>query len=199
MDLKDQSIIIFGPSPGIPNNTELYEDEKKRLRSVSKSPIFLPKGYKLCLYEAYPTLLTQEQIFSDQYNQLKSLQPAWSHAQIFQECTKLVSPVINLDGSENIPPHSTGGAIDVYLLDLNGRAVDMGIHPKDWMQDLDGTMSQTDSMKVSLKAQRHRAIMSKALSEVGFINYPTEYWHWSFGDRYWAYHTRNPKAIYGSL
>jgi hypothetical protein len=22
----------------------------------------------------------------------------------------------------------------------------------------------------------------------GFVNYPTEWWHFSYGDRYWAYH-----------
>jgi zinc D-Ala-D-Ala dipeptidase len=77
--------------------------------------------------------------------------------------------------------------------------MDMGIHPKDWMQDLDGAISQTNSNKISKKARQHRRIMSKALSSVGFINYPTEYWHWSFGDRYWAYHTKTPTAFYDSI
>ena len=199
MDLKDQSILVFGPSPEIPNNTDYTKMRKGVYDRLVKAQALLPKGYKFCLYEAYRSLTTQEKIFSDQYKQLKSLHPTWPHEQIFKESTKLVSPVINLDGSKNIPPHSTGGAIDVYLLGLDDQPVDMGIHPKDWMQDLDGKTSQTDSPKISSKAQRHRAIMSKALSAVGFINYPTEYWHWSFGDLYWAYHTKNPTAIYGGL
>jgi hypothetical protein len=29
------------------------------------------------------------------------------------------------------------------------------------------------------------------------INYPTEWWHYSYGDRYWAYHQNQPHAIYG--
>ena len=32
--------------------------------------------------------------------------------------------------------------------------------------------------------------MSRALSTAGFVNYPTEYWHWSYGDRYWAFAKR---------
>jgi len=32
----------------------------------------------------------------------------------------------------------------------------------------------------------------------GFINYPTEWWHFSYGDRYWAYHQQASYAIYGS-
>ncbi|NUT29743.1 MAG: dipeptidase, partial [Streptomyces sp.] len=29
------------------------------------------------------------------------------------------------------------------------------------------------------------------------INYGTEWWHWSYGDRYWALQTRQPAALYG--
>ena len=41
--------------------------------------------------------------------------------------------------------------------------------------------------------------MSEALSSVGFINYPTEYWHWSYGDRYWAHQAGQVSAIYGRV
>jgi D-alanyl-D-alanine dipeptidase len=29
------------------------------------------------------------------------------------------------------------------------------------------------------------------------VNYPTEWWHWSFGDRYWAYATGAGRSHYG--
>jgi len=29
------------------------------------------------------------------------------------------------------------------------------------------------------------------------VNYPTEWWHWSYGDRYWAFVTGAPHALYG--
>jgi D-alanyl-D-alanine dipeptidase len=41
--------------------------------------------------------------------------------------------------------------------------------------------------------------MSSALTKVGFVNYPGEYWHWSYGDRYWAYHVGAKEAIYGTV
>ena len=77
--------------------------------------------------------------------------------------------------------------------------IDMGIKTKDWMKDLDGSLSQTNSTKISKDAQKYRLIMNRALQEVGFINYPTEYWHWSYGDRYWAYHAGNKFALYDSV
>ncbi len=130
---------------------------------------------------------------------MQNLYPEWSHDQIFEETTKLVSPVINRDGTPNVPPHSTGGAVDVYLIHETGQLVDMGIEVKDWMEDKDGALSQTDSHHISAKAQLYRNIMSKALSSVGFINYATEYWHWSYGDRYWAHLTGQSHAIYGTV
>jgi beta-lactamase class D len=45
----------------------------------------------------------------------------------------------------------------------------------------------------------NRHIMGTALQAAGFINYEREYWHWSYGDRRWAYYTHSPHAIYGSI
>ena len=75
----------------------------------------------------------------------------------------------------------------------------MGIHPKDWMQDTDGSLSLTNSQKISAEARHYRQIMNSALMSAGFVNYPTEYWHWSYGDRYWAYHQGQSTAIYGVI
>jgi D-alanyl-D-alanine dipeptidase len=35
------------------------------------------------------------------------------------------------------------------------------------------------------------------MSTAGFLNYPTEWWHFSYGDRYWALDTGEQTAIYG--
>ena len=51
----------------------------------------------------------------------------------------------------------------------------------------------------SVIARQNRDIMSSALTKVGFVNYPGEYWHWSYGDRYWAYHAREKEALYGTI
>lgn len=64
---------------------------------------------------------------------------------------------------------------------------------------LDGALSVTNSTKISIEAQENRKIMNAVLSKVGFVNYATEYWHWSYGDRYWAYYKDEPYALYGSV
>lgn len=72
----------------------------------------------------------------------------------------------------------------------------MGITMDDTYKDLTGVYCKTNSRVISEKARTYRQIMAKALGAVGFVNYPTEYWHWSYGDRYWAYQTQHPYAFY---
>lgn len=52
---------------------------------------------------------------------------------------RLISPVVSQDGSHNIPPHSTGGAIDIYLVDA---------------QDNDGSVSLIGAKTISPEAQK---------------------------------------------
>jgi zinc D-Ala-D-Ala dipeptidase len=198
IDLKNQQAIAYGPSPEIPNNTDYTQLRETVYNKLIKAQNLLPKGLHFCIYEGYRSLQLQKKLFDERYARVKAKHPGWSQSQLFEETTKLVSPVVNLDGSNNIPPHSTGGAIDVYLVDDQSNAVDMGIHPKDWMQDLNSSLSLTNSQVISEDAKTYRRIMTNALLAVGFVNYPTEYWHWSYGDRYWAYHQHKPHAIYNS-
>jgi D-alanyl-D-alanine dipeptidase len=199
IDLSQQTTIQYGPSPEIPNNTNYYYLRQTVYEKLKEANAQLPKGMHFCLYEGFRSLELQKKLFKEQYSKVKARHADWSLSEIFNETTKLVSPVVNPDGSKNIPPHSTGAAIDVYLVDDQGKPFDMGIHPKDWMQDKDGILSLTNSTSISTEAKTNREIMSGVLAKVGFVNYPTEYWHWSYGDKYWAYIKNQPAALYGSL
>lgn len=199
IDLINQTAIIFGPSPEIQNNTDYTKMRKIVYEKLIKAQELLPNDLRFCLYEGYRSISLQEKLFSEYYNAMQKKQPLWKHEQIFQETTRLISPVLNLDGSCNVPPHSTGAAIDVYLINIEGKPVDMGILVADWMKDLDGSISVMNSEKISEEAKMNRRIMSNALNTVGFVNYPTEYWHWSYGDRYWAFANKKHNAIYGSV
>jgi zinc D-Ala-D-Ala dipeptidase len=198
VDLREHPGIVFGQSPEIPDNTDYTKVRKTVYEKILQAQKLLPPGLHFCLFEGYRSLSTQKMIFDNRFAKIKRLHPDWTDSQIFLESTRLVSPVAHLDGSKNIPPHSTGGAFDIYLLDAKGNPIEMGIHPRDWMLDNDGSISLTASTKISPTAQANRKIMSAALAAVGFANYTSEYWHWSYGDRYWAYQKGKAAAIYDS-
>ena len=199
IDLVNQKDISYGPPPLLPDNTNYTKIRKTIYEKLKQAQAMLPDGLKFRLYEGYRSLELQQQIFQDRYASLQKEHPKLTHKEIFIESTKFVSPVTNLDGSKNIPPHSTGAAIDVYLIDKEGKVVDMGIHLDDVYTDLKGIYCKTDSQVISAKAKNYRKIMGRALQAVGFVNYPTEYWHWSYGDRYWAFQTHQKFAIYNTV
>lgn len=196
IDIKNNDEIAIGPSPEIPNNTDYTKMRSDVYQRLLAAQQLLPSHLRFCLYEGFRSMALQKNLFDERYSQLQQLHRHWSHEHLFNETTKLISPVINLDGSPNIPPHATGAAIDVYLVDKQGQAVDMGIHPEDWQSDIEVKRSPTHSTLISSEAQHHRHVMSHALLLAGFVNYPTEYWHWSYGDRYWAHISGKPQACY---
>ena len=203
IDLKNQSIIAVNlPDKTKPNyyiNNNYTKIRKTVYEMLIKAQLLLPENLKFCLDEGYRSLSIQEQLFKKCYLQQQILYTDWSSDSIFKETTKFVSPIINLDCSSNVPPHSTGAAIDVHLIDDNQQALDMGMPLEENFNKQYELFAQTDSQKISVIAQKNRKIMSNALLKAGFVNYPTEYWHWSYGDRYWAYHKRFSHAIYGQL
>lgn len=199
IDLITQKEIAYGPPVLLANNTHYTKMRKSVYDKLKQAQDMLPNGLKFCLYEGYRSLELQQAIFQERYDNLQKVNPQLTHEALFIESTKFASPVINIDGSKNIPPHSTGGAIDVYLIDTEGNAVDMGIHLDDTYHDLTGKYCHTHSQAISVTAKEYRKIMSKVLQTVGFVNYPTEYWHWSYGDRYWAHQLNHAYAIYGSI
>lgn len=199
VDLRDQSEILFGSPPERPDNSCYTKVRKSVYERLCEAQKLLPDGMRICLYEGWRSLALQDELFRAMHVNNKIIHPEMTEAELFKETTKLVSPVKLLDGSPNIPPHSTGGAVDVYLVSSDGKSLDMGMKVDQWMQDKNGLLSQTNSDFISEEAHKNRSCMSMALSKAGFVNYPYEYWHWSYGDRFWAYHKKMSAAIYGSV
>ncbi|MEV6266614.1 M15 family metallopeptidase [Kribbella sp. NPDC051936] len=50
---------------------------------------------------------------------------------------------------------------------------------------------------ISREARTNRSLLADVLTASGLVNYSSEWWHWSFGDRYWAFVEDRPNALYG--
>ncbi len=47
--------------------------------------------------------------------------------------------------------------------------------------------------------RKNREIMFRALAKAGLSNYPKEFWHWSYGDVWWAKRLGKEFAMYGVI
>lgn len=101
-----------------------------------------------------------------------------------------------------LPPHSTGGAVDLTLRSRrNKQTLEMGS-----MFDDCATVSNLEyiesvapgSASLTLhEALANRRFLHHAFRRAGFAYHPYEWWHFSFGDPMWAICNRSPNALYG--
>jgi D-alanyl-D-alanine dipeptidase len=82
------------------------------------------------------------------------------------------------------PPHSTGAAVDITLVDAMGQIIDMGSaidelsvrsHP-DYYAD-----------QPELPYDDNRKLLRDAMYSAGFRRHPGEWWHFCLGDQMWAW------------
>ncbi|MFF3420688.1 M15 family metallopeptidase [Streptomyces sp. NPDC002698] len=161
------------------------------LTRLQQAQALLPDGVKLLFVEGYRPPSLQRRYFEEYSAELARAHPDWRAAELREAASRFVSP-------PEIAPHSAGAAVDVTLIDDQGRELDMGTRVNASPEESDGAC-YTDAPDLSARARMNRAALGGALSTAGFINYGTEWWHWSFGDRYWALQTGQPAALYGPV
>lgn len=156
-----------------------------------KAKDHLPTGYNFIIYEAYRPLASQITLWNEIIEKEKIKNPDMSvdSEDFIALCDKFVANPYR-QGSG----HQSGAAIDVSLIDDNGVEYDMGGQ----VRGFENT-AEFDCPDISKEAEKNRKILNNALSEVGFVNYPSEWWHYSFGDRLWAKLTGSKIAIFGKI
>ena len=91
------------------------------------------------------------------------------------------------DRPETPPPHSTGAAIDLTLVDSSGTPVAMGsaideVSPRSFPN----YYSRSDHPQAEL-FDHHRQLLNHVMTAAGFRRHPQEWWHFSLGDQLWAW------------
>lgn len=151
----------------------------------------LPSGFRLLIVEGYRPPSLQREYFEEYKDELRVKYPHWTEERFHVEASKYVSP-------PEVAPHGTGGAVDLTLCTAEGTELDLGTQVND-SPESSGNRCFTASEDVAADARRNREVLAGVLTEVGMVNYPTEWWHWSFGDRYWAFSTKSESTRYGAV
>jgi len=151
----------------------------------------LPPGIGLRVLEGHRSVSDQRRIVDWYAAQVRDAHPAADAAEVERLTSRFVSPVA-------VAPHVAGAAVDLTLVDACGDELDLGTAVDATPEQSDGRC-WTAAAGIGADARAHRNLMARVLGGAGLVNYPTEWWHWSHGDRYWALCTGAPAATYGPV
>jgi zinc D-Ala-D-Ala dipeptidase len=158
---------------------------------LEEAQALLPDGLRLLVVEGYRPPALQERYFAEYRDEVRALYPHLTDAELDRAASRYVSP-------PDVAPHPAGAAVDLTLATSDGEELDLGTRVNAGPEESGGRCC-TDSPDIAAAARDNRRVLSAALSAVGLVNYRTEWWHWSFGDRYWAAVTGAPAACYGPV
>ncbi|GAA4267053.1 M15 family metallopeptidase [Frondihabitans peucedani] len=151
----------------------------------------LPAGFALRVVEGHRSPRDQLAIIRSYSGRLRKLHPAVDADRLRTLTSRFVSPL-------EVAPHVAGAAVDLTLVGRGARPLDLGT-------EVDATPEQSSgacyfaATNISDDARANRETLAAALGGEGLVNYPTEWWHWSYGDRYWALMTGAAEALYGPV
>lgn len=189
---EDTGLHIDHTRSQIGNHTIYYASIRKsvaeRLQIAEKA---LPSQISLLIKECFRPISLQQMFYDSWLHELAIENPNWTSDQLEHEASAYVAPA-------DIAPHSTGGALDLTLIDESKNELDMGtVFNANPIRSCNAIEFMASNITDS--ARNNRNILKSAMEAAGFVNYPTEWWHWSYGDRYWTHCTNNKYALYGSV
>lgn len=180
IDLTDLKI-------SVPNDQRLFlrKDIMERLNHAQAG---LPSGYHLLIRDAFRSEAVVRALY-ERYVALAQEKGLSAHDADLKVRNILAMP------DDPVPPgHMTGGALDVILAHDNHErvplTVDETVIPRD-------RQMFTFCPDLPQEVLRERRVLYDAMTNVGFHNYFREYWHYSYGDPYWAVRRKNKVAFYG--
>ncbi len=158
-------------------------------------------GWRIQIFDAYRPIAVQQFMVDYTFNQvvaarklnIANLSAAESN-NIWQQVYQIWAiPSLN---PLTPPPHSTGAAIDITLVDDTGKVINMG-SPID---ELSARSHPDYFANSNLSAHQHRQLLREVMEYAGFARHPGEWWHFCQGDQMWAWLSNNSVvARYGRV
>lgn len=193
-DMKNERI-IFEPvyfNNGISGAVKECYMRKTVYEKLCSALEFLPQNFKFKVFDAWRPDEVQQHLFNKQVEKLIN-----SQGISVEEATEKAKLFVSFPSKDAKKPfvHSTGGAIDLTIVDENNNELDMGTGFDDFSEKA-ATNYYENSDETTIN--NNRKLLYFVMINAGFTNYSAEWWHYDFGDAFWAFE-KNQKAIYGGI
>lgn len=164
--------------PDIPVRTEVA-DMLNLANSILKR---VNANYQLVVSYGFRSLEVQQRYFNEQRRKY----PLANDDETLEIIHRLIAV-------PEVAGHPTGGAVDAYIVDTRtGESLNFGTP----IYTFDSKDVYTFSPFIDEVAKQNRLLLREAMMSVGFAPFDGEWWHFSFGDKEWAFYYKKPTAIY---
>lgn len=175
-------------------NETFTKEKRVRLhiyKMLKESKKLLPKNYYFMVYEVYKSMNEQIKSWNNIQKQIKKEHPALdpNSKEFIEICDIYVANPYDRGSG-----HQSGASIDLTLCDSNKVEYDMGTKMREFSK-----LTSTNARGLTKQQSKNRQLLKKTMETVGFVNYPNEWWHYSFGDFLWAQLTNTYAAIFEKL
>lgn len=167
-----------------------HKIRKTAYEMLVRASQLLPEGYTLFVLEAFRPYDVQLARFDAKFAKLRKEFPSDVSDDEVRRRTRL-----GIADPRAGAPHQTGGAVDVTIIDASGNPLDMGTV---WAEFNKETPTH-NWMYITSQQRKNRKLLLGVMTAAGFVNYPGEWWHYSYGDRAWAAYGGKESAIYGPI
>ncbi|MEB3289880.1 MAG: M15 family metallopeptidase [Leptolyngbya sp.] len=151
--------------------------------------------WRIQIFDAYRPIAVQEFMVNHALEELRQQRYAPQASLTEAQHQELMAEVIQFwaipsHDPSTPPPHSTGAALDISLVDGEGHPIPMG-SPIDEISERSWPHYFADHPDPEAQPfHRHRQILHWAMTTAGFCRHPQEWWHFSLGDQLWAWQQR---------
>ncbi|NJL44587.1 MAG: M15 family metallopeptidase [Leptolyngbyaceae cyanobacterium SM2_3_12] len=149
-------------------------------------------GWRLQIFDAFRPIPVQRFMVNHTFRQLWQTRYPAREVLSTAQTAALMAEVVQFwampsEDPTTPPPHSTGAALDITLVDAHGLALPMG-SPIDEVspRSFPNHFAQFNSAEAQ-GFHHHRSLLNQVMETAGFRRHPQEWWHFSLGDQLWAW------------
>ena len=159
----------------------------------------LPAGYRFRIWDAWRPFALQQELY-ETYS-MNIIRDFGLDQVSESERDAVIRGFVSepVEDRETPPVHTTGGAVDLTILDASGKELDMGT-AFDAFTEKSKTNFFEQADKEPLRTIReNRRLLCRVMLKEGFTNLPSEWWHFDYGDRFWADFKEKPAIYVGAF
>ncbi|MBO5388690.1 MAG: M15 family metallopeptidase [Lachnospiraceae bacterium] len=178
--------------PGSYKDCYARESVVEKLVNVNKS---LPNGFKLLVYDAYRPICIQQRLWNYYRQNIKNNNPKLNDEELDFKTSFFVSKPSYDEFKPSL--HNTGGAVDLTILGPDGKELNMGTKFDDFSDK--AWTNHFEEFTEDTEVRDNRRLLYWSMINAGFTNLPSEWWHYDYGDKFWAFFNKTNAKYRGII